>query len=71
MMEWIAFFNLYNKSQPEHQTKRGEIDSFRTISCEFENETGYQVPKVLQVLLNVDSKPTLISKFGIVCQNPH
>jgi hypothetical protein len=25
-------FNLYDKSWPENQTKRGEIDSFRTIS---------------------------------------
>ncbi len=28
-------FNLYDKSQPEHQTKRGEIDSFRTISSRY------------------------------------
>jgi hypothetical protein len=28
--EWIpAFFNLYDKSRPENQTKRSEIDSFR------------------------------------------
>ena len=31
--EWIpAFFNLYDKSRPENQTKRGEIDFFRKIS---------------------------------------
>jgi hypothetical protein len=30
--EWIpAFFNLYDQSRPENQTKRGESDSFRKI----------------------------------------
>jgi hypothetical protein len=29
---FLRFFNLYDKSRPENQTKRGEIDSFRTIS---------------------------------------
>ena len=29
---FLRFFNLYDKSLPENQTKRGEIDSFRTIS---------------------------------------
>ena len=29
---FLHFFNLYDKSQPENQTKRGEIDLFRTIS---------------------------------------
>jgi hypothetical protein len=28
----LRFFNLYDKSLPENQTKRGEIDLFRTIS---------------------------------------
>ncbi len=27
----LRFFNLYDKSRPENQTKRGEIDSFRKI----------------------------------------
>jgi hypothetical protein len=30
-----VFLNLYDKSRPENQTKRGEIDSFRTISKVF------------------------------------
>jgi len=30
-----VFFNLYDKSRPENQTKRGEIDFFRTISKSF------------------------------------
>jgi hypothetical protein len=29
---FLRFFNLYDKSLPENQTKRGEIDFFRTIS---------------------------------------
>ncbi len=30
--EWIpAFFNLYDKSRPENQTKLGEIDPFRKV----------------------------------------
>ncbi len=29
---FLRFLNLYDKSRPENQTKRGEIDSFRTIS---------------------------------------
>jgi len=29
---FLRFFNLYDKSRPENQTKRGEIDLFRTIS---------------------------------------
>jgi hypothetical protein len=29
---FLHFFNLYDKSRPENQTKRGEIDLFRTIS---------------------------------------
>ena len=29
---FLRFFNLYDKSRPETQTKRGEIDLFRTIS---------------------------------------
>jgi hypothetical protein len=29
---FLLFFNLYDKSRPENQTKRGEIDLFRTIS---------------------------------------
>ncbi len=29
---FLRFFNLYDKSQPENQTKWGEIDLFRTIS---------------------------------------
>jgi hypothetical protein len=27
----MRFFNLYDKSRPENQTKRDEIDLFRTI----------------------------------------
>ena len=29
---FLRFFNLYDKSRPENQTKLSEIDSFRTIS---------------------------------------
>ena len=29
---FLRFFNLYDKSRPENQTKRDEIDLFRTIS---------------------------------------
>ncbi len=29
---FLRFFNLYDKSLPENQTKRGEIHIFRTIS---------------------------------------
>jgi len=29
---FLRFFNLYDKSRPENQTKRGEINFFRTIS---------------------------------------
>jgi hypothetical protein len=29
---FLRFFNLYDKSLPENQTKRGEIDLFRIIS---------------------------------------
>ena len=29
---FLHFFNLYGKSRPENQTKRGEIDLFRTFS---------------------------------------
>ena len=29
---FLRFFNIYDKSRPENQTKRGEIDLFRTIS---------------------------------------
>ena len=28
---FLRFFNLYDKSRPENQTKRGEIDLFRKI----------------------------------------
>jgi len=40
-----VFLIFYNKSQPEHQTKQGEIDSFRTI-LDFEKRIEQSRPTV-------------------------
>jgi hypothetical protein len=49
---FLRFFNLYNKSQPEHQTKRGEMDSFRTISCIRIRDSTLKI-KTIKTLLTV------------------